>query len=79
MSESRTLQLMLTTGSNEEVLIVLEQERYPNELGEITPPVTVEHDGVEYILKRMWMHDVYVYGPSDRRSVDDLLADTPSQ
>lgn len=77
MSESRILQLLITTGSNEEVLTVLEQERHPNELGEVTPPVTIEHDGVEYILKRQWMQDVYIYGPSHRRNIDDLLADTP--
>ncbi len=73
MSKSKIFQLLITVGSDEEVLIVLYQECYPNELGAITPPVTIEHNGVEYILKRRWTHEVYVYGPSDRKNIDDLL------
>lgn len=79
MNESKILHLLITTGNNEEVLAVLTQERHPNEFGEVTPPVTVEHKEEEYILKRKCMQDVYVYGPSDRRKIDDFLATTPSE
>ncbi len=73
MSKSKIFQLLITVGSDEEVLIVREQECYPNELGTITPPVTVEYNGTEYILKRQHMEDVYVYSPSNRKTIDDLL------
>ncbi len=79
MSKSRILRLLITVGENEEVLAVLTQERHPNTFGEITPPVTVEHEEKEYIIKHQLTQDVYVYGPSDRRKVDDFLATTPSE
>ena len=72
MSKSKTLRLVIAAKG--EVLAVLMKERHPNQFGEITPPVVVEHDGVEYILKRQMMQDVYVYDLSDRRKVDDFLA-----
>jgi hypothetical protein len=78
MSKSKMLRLIITTpfiaGENE-VLAVLVKERHPNKFGEVTPPVMVEHEGAEYILKREWMQDIYVYAPADRRKVSDLLVE----
>lgn len=72
---SKELRLMLTRGDDDEIVAAMSVERYPNELGAITPPVTVEHEGVEYILKRKWdmLPDTYIYRPSQRISIDDLL------
>jgi len=79
MSKSRIIRMLITAGDNEEILTTLIQERHPNQFGEITPPVMVEYEGIEYILKRKWTEDVYVYGSSDRRRVDDFLATAPSE
>lgn len=79
MSKERLFRLLLTTGQQEEVVAVLVQRRYPNELGEITPPITVRHEGQEYILKRKWMQDVYVYQPLHRSMIDDFLAPPPTE
>lgn len=72
---SKVLYLMLTHGNEEELVIVLSETRYPNELGAIIPPITVEHQGVEYILKRQWnmMQDTYIYRPSKKKQLDDIL------
>ena len=78
MSKEQLFRLLLTKGKDEEVIAVLTQRRYPNSLGEITPPITVRHEGQEYILKRKWMQNVYVYQPSQRSMIDDFLA-SPSK
>lgn len=71
MSNSKKLYLMLTEGEQEALIDTIIQERYPNELGAITPPVTVEHEGVEYILVREWhlMKDTFVYKPATKINV----------
>jgi len=74
MTKSKVLTLILTKDNTEEsVVYVYKQERYPNELGEIVPPVTVMHDDKEYILHREWMSTVYIYHPCQRRNIDDIL------
>jgi len=75
VARSETFQLLLVRGEDEALVALISQERYPNELGEITPPITVTHDGTEYLLNRAWMRGVYLYHPSKKRSIDDILAD----
>lgn len=75
MSKSETFQLLLVRGEDEALVAVVSQERFPNELGKITPPITITHEGVEYLLNRTWMHGVYLYHPSKKKNIDDLLAD----
>jgi len=77
MSKSKTIRLLITTGNDEEVLAVLVRERHPNQFGEVVPPVVVEHEHKDYILKRKMMQDVYVYSPSIKKGIDDFLAPPP--
>lgn len=77
MSKSKLLRLLITEGDDEEVLAILVQERYANKFGEITPPVTVEHEGREYLLKRKFMPDAYVYKLSEKKRIDDFLVSEP--
>jgi len=70
---SETLQLILVNADDESLIAVISQERYPNTLGKITPPVTVTHEGKDYLLNRLWMHSAYIYHPAKRKSIDDLL------
>lgn len=72
MSKSKTLRLIIAARG--EVIAVLMKERHPNKFGKITPPVTVEHEGAEYIVKRQMMQDVYVYELSDRKKIENFLA-----
>lgn len=64
---------MLVKGEEEAIVRILEEERYPNELGVIVPPISVELDGQEYILKRHYIENIYVYAPAESLSVDELL------
>ena len=73
LARSETLQLILVHGDDEALVAVVSQERYPNELGVITPPITITHEGTEYILNRNWMQGVYLYHPSNKVNIDDLL------
>jgi len=73
VTRSETFQLLLVKGDDEALVTVLSQTRYPNTLGEITPPVTVTHEGKEYLLSRMWMQGVYLYHPSNKKNINDLL------
>jgi len=73
MTKNKNLHLLITRGEDEEVLVVLEKECIPNQFGEIVPPITVEYKDQEYILKRKCLKDTYVYGPSNRKKIDDLL------
>tara|TARA_R110002094_G_scaffold214658_1_gene185186 strand:- start:7242 stop:7469 length:228 start_codon:yes stop_codon:yes gene_type:complete len=74
VAASETLQLILVRAEDEALITVVSQERYPNTLGKITPPVIVTHDGTDYILNRAWIDGLaYLYHPSKRKSIDDLL------
>lgn len=65
--------LLLVKGEQEAVVAVLEQECYPNQLGEVVPPIMVEHKGEQFIFKKHWMGPVYVYHPAKVVKLDDLL------
>lgn len=71
----KTMTLILTQGEQEEVVHSILHEATPNSLGAFTPPVTVEHEGVEYIVAREWhlMNNTYIYKPAAKRQIDDLL------
>lgn len=73
MAESKILRLLITEGAHEDVLGIVERKRTPNQFGEVTPPVLVEYNNKEYILKRKWGEGIYVYGPSNRKQIDDLF------
>jgi len=74
MTKSKTLKLILTRDDEDEsVVSVKSQERFPNQFGEVVPPVTVMHENEEFILHREWMNGVYIYHPCNRRSIDDIL------
>ena len=77
MGQSKILRLLITTGTNEEVIAILTREQHPDLNGNITPPAMVEHEGARYVLGRRWMPDVYVYTPSQRRQIDDFLGNQP--
>tara|TARA_R110002096_G_scaffold390109_1_gene584570 strand:+ start:557 stop:784 length:228 start_codon:yes stop_codon:yes gene_type:complete len=74
VTASETLQLILVREEDEALVAVISQERYPNTLGKITPPITVTHNGKDYILKRVWIDGLaYLYHPAKRKSIDDLF------
>lgn len=73
MARSETFQLLLTKGDQEAVVAVITRECFPNEVGEVVPPVMVEHEGQEFIFKRRWMDTVFLYAPAKRVPLDDLL------
>jgi len=73
VATSETLQLILVREEDEALIAVISQERYPNTLGKITPPITVTHEGKDYLLNRIWTHSAYIYHPSKKKSIDDLL------
>ena len=73
MNKNKVLKLLITSGQEEDVLGIVEQERSPNQFGEVTPPVLVEYNNKEYILKRKWVEGIYIYGPSNRKQIDDLF------
>jgi hypothetical protein len=73
MSKSKKLQLLLTKGEDQAVVAILSRECYPNELGNIVPPVMVEHEGIEFIFKKRWMESVFLYEPAKRIPLDDLV------
>ena len=75
MPVSKILQLILTKGEDEAVVKVVSQERFPNQFGEIVPPVMVEHEDIEYIMNRQWADSIYIYHVAKKRSIDDLLGD----
>ncbi len=77
MSQSKLLRLLLTTGKNEEVLAVLVREIQPGSDGEVKPPELIENKGKQYVLKRQWAPNMYVYSPSKRRQIDDFLGNEP--
>ena len=60
------IRLLITKGDNEEVLAVLVCK-------DSVPPIKIEHEGVQYIFKRRWMHNIYAYVPSKRKQIDDFL------
>ena len=66
------IRLLITTGDDdeEEVLAILVRH-CPS------PPQIVEHEGIQYVLKREWMTNVYVYSPSQRTQIDDFLGNEP--
>ncbi len=73
MNKNKVLKLLITSGQEEDVLGIVEQERSPNQFGEVTPPVLVEYNNKEYILKRKWVEGIYIYSPSNRKQIDDLF------
>lgn len=72
---SKKFYLMLTKGNDEELVHVITQECHPNQFGDVTPPIMVEHNGTDYILKRQWnmAPNTYVYHPSKVVKLDDLM------
>ena len=74
MTQSKIIRLLITEGPEEEVLAVLTRERHPNQFGVVVPPITVDHEGKEYILKRTWADGMYVYHPCHKGAIDDFLA-----
>lgn len=73
MSKSETLKLLLTKGEEGAVVAVLSRVCYPNQYGEVTPPVMVEHEGQEFLFKKRWMGPVCLYQLAQRVTLDDLL------
>lgn len=64
---------MLVKGEDEAIVRVLEQTCYPNELGVITPPITVDLEGQEYMLNHHYIENIYVYKPSECIDLEDLF------
>ncbi len=75
----KQLHLMLTEGDDETLVVIVLRECHPDARGNVNPPNLVEHDGVEYALKRHWLDDAYIYGLSTRERMNDLLDDTPAE
>jgi len=73
MDKEKTLQLLLVEGEQEELVKIVEQVRYPNSLGKITPPVTVTHNDKEYVLHRHYADVIYIYKPAKKVNIDVLL------
>ena len=69
----KTMTLILTRGDHEEVVHTIMHEATANELGAFTPPVSVDHEDVEYILVREWhmMRNTFIYKPSFTIDVSD--------
>lgn len=77
----KKFRLLITEGAGEDILAILVHECRPDAHGIINPPITIDFEGRNFILKRKWdkCPDAYVYTVTQTRHINDLLDKTLSQ
>lgn len=76
---SKILTLIVTRDDQEAVLTVYHRKCYANEFGEIVPPIMVEYEGLDYMLKRSSdLGDTYIYSLPNWGDTNDILVKASS-
>ena len=72
---SKSFKLMLVEGDDESLVGVIDREIFPDENGNILPPLEVEYCDQTYMINREFMPDFYVYSLQEKEPERDPILD----
>ena len=75
MTKSKSFKLMLTEGGEESLIGVIDRTVYPDENGNILPPLYVEYCDQSFIIDREFMPGFYIYKLDEKVPESDPLFD----